>query len=105
MRKISKMLTKIYRTWPYYGMRLVFEILGGSDDFIMQKVYLRRNRQAVGQGVITYLLITDLSIYRKEDVLFQLTIRGASENFKNQPRPRSVNLHQHFRNQSRKTVP
>ncbi len=49
------------------------------------------------------------SIYRKEDVLFQLKIRGASEKFKNQPRPllrpRSINFRQHFRNLSRKTVP
>jgi hypothetical protein len=48
------------------------------------------------------------SIYRKEDVLFQPKIRGASEKYKNQPRPllrpRSVNFHQHFRNLSRKTV-
>jgi hypothetical protein len=47
--------------------------------------------------------------YRKEDVLFQLKIRGASEKFKNQPRPllrpRSINFCQHFRNLSRKTVP
>jgi hypothetical protein len=50
----------------------------------------------------------DISIYRKEDVLFQLKIRGASEKFKNQPRPllrpRSANLRQHFLNLSRKTV-
>ncbi len=49
------------------------------------------------------------SIYRKEDVLFQPKIRGASEKFKNLPRPllrpRSVNFRQHFRNLSRKTVP
>ncbi len=49
------------------------------------------------------------SIYRKEDVLFQPKIRGASEKFKNQLRPllrpRSVNFRQHFRNLSRKTVP
>jgi hypothetical protein len=48
-------------------------------------------------------------IYRKEDVLFQPKIRGASEKFKNQPRPllspRSVNFRQNFRNLSRKTVP
>jgi hypothetical protein len=40
------------------------------------------------------------SIYRIEDVLIQLKIKGASEKFKNQPRPllglRSVNYHQHF---------
>jgi hypothetical protein len=39
------------------------------------------------------------SIYRKEDVLFQPKIRGASEKFKNQLRPllrsRSVNFRQH----------
>ncbi len=38
----------------------------------------------------------DISIYRKEDVLFQYKIRGASEKFKNQPRhlvrPTSVNF-------------
>ncbi len=49
------------------------------------------------------------SIYWKEDVLFQLKIRGALEKFKNQPRPvlrpRSVNLRLHFQNLSRKTVP
>jgi hypothetical protein len=48
-------------------------------------------------------------MYRKEDVLFQQKIRGASEKFKNQPRPllrpRSVNFRQHFRNLSRKRVP
>ncbi len=42
----------------------------------------------------------DFSIYRKEDDLFQLKIRGASKKFKNQPRtllrPRSVNFRQHF---------
>ncbi len=47
--------------------------------------------------------------YRKEDVLLQPKIRGASEKFKNQPqpflRPRSINFRQHFRNLSRKTVP
>ncbi len=47
-----------------------------------------------------------VSIYRKEDVLCQLKIRGASEKFKNQPRPllrpRSVNFRQHFRNLSDK---
>ncbi len=38
----------------------------------------------------------DFSIYRKEDVFFQLKLRGASEKFKNQPghltRPTSVNF-------------
>jgi hypothetical protein len=42
----------------------------------------------------------DINIYRKEDVLFQLKIRGASEKFKNQPRhlvrPTSVNFPQHY---------
>jgi hypothetical protein len=51
----------------------------------------------------------DFSIYRKEDVLFQLKIRHASEKFKNQPRPllgpRSINFRQHFRNLSNETVP
>jgi hypothetical protein len=51
----------------------------------------------------------DFSIYRKEEVLFQLKIRGAIEKFKNQPRPllrpRYVNFSQHFWNPSRKTVP
>jgi hypothetical protein len=41
----------------------------------------------------------DFGIYRKEDVQFQLKIRGASEKFKNQPwpllRPTSVNFRQH----------
>ncbi len=49
------------------------------------------------------------SIYRKEDVLFQLKVRGVSEKFKNQlrpfSRPRSINFRQHFRNLSHKTVP
>jgi hypothetical protein len=49
------------------------------------------------------------SIYWKEDVLFQLKIRGASEKFKNQPRPllwpTSVNFRQHCRNLSHETVP
>jgi hypothetical protein len=48
-------------------------------------------------------------INRTEDVLFQLKIRGASEKFKNQPRPllrpRSINFCQQFWNLSRKTVP
>jgi hypothetical protein len=48
-------------------------------------------------------------MYRKEDVLCQLKIRGASKKFKNQPRPllrpRAVNLRQYFRNLSRKAVP
>jgi hypothetical protein len=59
------------------------------------------------------ILILDIgvifNIYRKEDVLCQLKIRGASEKFKNKPRhllrQRSVNFRQHFRNLSRKTVP
>ncbi len=50
----------------------------------------------------------DFSIYRKEDVLFQLKNRGASEKFKNQPRhylrPTSVNYRQHCRNLSHETV-
>ncbi len=41
----------------------------------------------------------DFSIYRKEDILFQLKIRGASKKLKNQPRhllrPISVNFRQH----------
>ena len=51
----------------------------------------------------------DFSIYRREDVLFQLKIRGASEKFKNQPRPllrpTSVNFWQYCRNLSHATVP
>jgi hypothetical protein len=51
----------------------------------------------------------DFSIYQREDVLFQLKIRAASEKFKNQPqrllRPTSVNLRQHCRNLSHETVP
>ena len=51
----------------------------------------------------------DFSIYRKEEVVCQLKIRGAIEKFKNQPRPlltpRSINVRQHFRYLSRKTVP
>jgi hypothetical protein len=50
-----------------------------------------------------------LLAFTGEDVLFQLKIRGASEKFKNQPRPllrpRSINFRQHFRNLSHKTVP
>jgi hypothetical protein len=42
MRQISKILIKIYRTWPNSGKRLVFEFFRGSDDSIMQKVYLLR---------------------------------------------------------------
>ncbi len=42
----------------------------------------------------------DFSIYRKEEVLCQLKIRGAIEKFKNQPRPlfrpRYVNFSEHF---------
>jgi hypothetical protein len=52
---------------------------------------------------------TDASIYWKEDVLFQLKIRSASEKFKQQPRPllrpRSVNFRPNFRNLSSNTVP
>jgi hypothetical protein len=51
----------------------------------------------------------DFSIYRREDVLFQLKIRGASQKFKNQPRPllrpTSVNFWQYCRNLSHATVP
>jgi hypothetical protein len=51
----------------------------------------------------------DFSIYRREDVLFQLKIIGASEKFKNQPRPllrpTSVNFWQYCRNLSHATVP
>ncbi len=51
----------------------------------------------------------DFSIYRETDVLFQLKIRGASEKFKNQPRPllrpRYVHFCQHFWNLSHETVP
>jgi hypothetical protein len=51
----------------------------------------------------------DFSIYRKENVLFQLNIRGASEKFKNQPRrllrPTSINFCQYCRNLSHETVP
>ncbi len=36
------MLTKIYITTPIEGTRLVFKFFRGSDDFIMQKVYLLR---------------------------------------------------------------
>jgi hypothetical protein len=42
MRLISKILTKIYRTWPNYGTWLVFEFFMGSNDFETQKVYLMR---------------------------------------------------------------
>ncbi len=51
----------------------------------------------------------DFSIYRREDVLFQLKIKGASVKFKNQPRPllrpTSVNFWQYCRNLSHATVP
>ncbi len=71
----------------------MFEFFRGSNDFIVQKFIYWRH----------------FSIYRKEDDLFQPKIRGASEKFKNQPRPllrpRSVNFRQHFRNLSHKTVP
>jgi hypothetical protein len=50
-----------------------------------------------------------IGIYRKEDVLLHLKIRGASEKFKNQPRhlirPGSVNFRQHYGNPSHATVP
>jgi hypothetical protein len=61
------------------------------------------SRRLVYSGSGSYL-----DIYRKENVLFQLKIRGASEKFKNQPgallRPKSINFRQHFRNLYRKTV-
>ncbi len=62
------------------------------------------------QNLLDYISYQrDFSNYRKEDVLFQLKIRGASEKFKNQQqpllRPSSVNFRQHFRNLSCKTVP
>jgi hypothetical protein len=51
----------------------------------------------------------DFSIYRKENVLFQLKIRGASEKFKNLPRrlcrPTSVNFCYYCQNLSHETVP
>jgi len=51
----------------------------------------------------------DISIYRKEDVLFQLKIRGTSGVFGNQPRhlvrPTSVDFCQHFWNPSHETIP
>ncbi len=54
-------------------------------------------------------LSRDFSIYRGTDVFFQQKIRGASEKFKNQPRPfirpRSVHFRQHFWNLSHETVP
>ncbi len=50
----------------------------------------------------------DFIIYRKENVSFQLKLRGASEKFKNQPRlllrPGTVHFRQHFGNLSRKTA-
>jgi hypothetical protein len=61
------------------------------------------------QNLLDYISYQrDFSNYRKEDVLFQLKIRGASEKFKNQQQPllspRAVNV-RHFLNLSRKTVP
>jgi hypothetical protein len=51
----------------------------------------------------------DFSIYRKEDVVFQPKIRGASEKLRNQPRhllrPTSVNFRQYCRNLCHETVP
>jgi hypothetical protein len=37
MRKISTMLTKIHRCWPYQVPRLVFEFFRGSSDFDLNK--------------------------------------------------------------------
>jgi hypothetical protein len=45
MRQISKNLTKIYRTWPNKGTRLVFEFFRGSNDLKTQKVYVLRSMQ------------------------------------------------------------
>jgi hypothetical protein len=42
MRETKNFLTKMYRKKPYEGMWLVFKFFRGSDDFLMQKVYLLR---------------------------------------------------------------
>jgi hypothetical protein len=83
-----------------------------SDWLLIKRLYLgKKGLQGVQvqkqSDYISYW--RHFSIYPVEDVLFQPKIRGASEKFKNQPRPllwpRSVNFHQNFRNLSRKTVP
>jgi hypothetical protein len=72
--------------------------------------WLLRKRVCIGmKGLPGVQLQNQSDNSRKKDVLNLLKIRGASEKFKNQPRPllwpRSVNFTQHFRNLSCKTVP
>ncbi len=81
-----------------------------ASDWLLIKHHCIYERLA-GSLVIKLIGLSnqcDFSIYRQEDVFFQLKIRGASEKFKNQPqpllRPRSANFRQHFRNLSCKTV-
>jgi hypothetical protein len=80
-----------------------------ASDWLLIKLHCIGTKGLPEVQILAFTGSSDFSIYRKEDVLFQQKIRGASEKFKNQPRPllrpRSVNFSQHFRNLSRKTVP
>ncbi len=102
---------------PNSGCQLITDPLGRDLDPPHFSSALKTRFGCVGdtcalvsRGAEGFLNSGDFSIYREKDVLScQLKIRGASEKFKNQPRPllrpRSVNFRQHFRNLSRKTVP
>jgi hypothetical protein len=58
-----KILTKIYRTWPKQGTRLVFEFFKGSSDFKMQKVYLLQLMPVcVGLTMVNCLFLSVLLI-------------------------------------------
>jgi hypothetical protein len=63
MRKISKILTRIYRSRPQKGMQLVFIYFRGSDDFIMQKVYIFTAVNASSGGLKTDVLLVLRSTY------------------------------------------
>ena len=92
-----------------YGSELCSYWLTQNRRCLWLVAYKRLAGSTVTKIIGLHELSASFSIYRKEDVLFQPKIRGASEKFKNQLRPllrpRSVNFRQHFRNLSRKTVP
>jgi hypothetical protein len=68
------------------------------EKAVITYIHIRKARREFSYKInrIIYGYRRDFSIYWKDDVLFQLKIRGASEKLKNQPRPllrpRSVNF-------------
>jgi hypothetical protein len=81
-----------------------------SDWLLIKRIGTKGLPGVQLQNLLDYIgYPRDFSIYRKEDVLYQLKIRCTSEKSKKQLRPlwwpRFVNFSQHFRNLSRKTVP